>query len=220
MMVKPGQVSDVCLLLEGTYPYAAGGVSAWVDQIIRGMPDLTFSLFYMGNQKAMRGTPHYKLPENVVSLSEVFLYDKLSPEELTPGKVPREVAKRFYQTLRKFLSGQTDAVRIAKFWELVECLDAGGGKYTFGNLCKDFEAWELQLELYQKLAVTESFIDFFWTTRFLPLPVDPRMREAVAPAGVKLSGLLEPARARVNWRCQACHSCGLGNPQTLSDAML
>ncbi len=38
--------------------------------------------------------------------------------------------------------------------------------------------------------------------RFLPLPVDPRMREAVAPAGVKLSGLLEPARARVN-RCYA-----------------
>ena len=45
------------------------------------------------------------------------------------------------------------------------------GNYTFGNLCKDFEAWELQLELYKKLAATESFIDFFWTTRFLPLPV-------------------------------------------------
>jgi glycosyltransferase involved in cell wall biosynthesis len=171
MIVKPGQLSDVCLLLEGTYPYAAGGVSSWVDQIVRGMPDLTFSLFYLGNQKAMRGTPHYKLPENVVSLSEVFLYDKLSPDELTPGKVPREVAKLFYQALRKFLSGETDAVRVARFWELVECLDAAGGNYTFGNLCKDFEAWELQLELYQKLAVTESFIDFFWTTRFLPLPV-------------------------------------------------
>ena len=171
MTAKPGQVSDVCLLLEGTYPYAAGGVSAWVDQIIRGMPDLTFSLFYLGNQKAMRGAPHYQLPENVVSLSEVFLYDKLSPEELTPGKAPKEVTRLFYQTLRKFLSGQTDAVRIAMFWELVECLDAAGGNYRFGNLCKDFEAWELQLELYKKLAVTESFIDFFWTTRFLPLPV-------------------------------------------------
>jgi glycosyltransferase involved in cell wall biosynthesis len=171
MIAKPGQLSDVCLLLEGTYPYAAGGVSSWVDQIVRGMPDLTFSLFYLGNQRAMRGTPHYKPPENVVSLSEVFLYDTLSPEELTPGQAPREVAKLFYQTLRQFLFGQTDAVRIAKFWELVECLAAAGGSYTFGNLCKDFEAWELQLELYQRLAPTESFIDFFWTTRFLPLPV-------------------------------------------------
>jgi len=171
MTAKPNQLSDVCLLLEGTYPYAAGGVSSWVDQIIRGMPDLTFSLFYLGNQKAMQGTPHYKLPENVVSLSEVFLYDKLSSTELTPRKTPERVAQHFYQTLRQFLSEKSDAVRIARFWELVECLDAAGGSYTFGNLCKDYEAWELQLFLYKKLAATESFIDFFWTTRFLPLPV-------------------------------------------------
>lgn len=171
MTAKPKTMSDVCLLLEGTYPYAAGGVSVWVDQIVRGMPDLSFSLFYLGNQKATRGTPNYELPENVVSLSEVFLYDRLSPAEMTPAKTPKEAAQRFYKTLRKFVSGQTDAVRIAMFWELIECLDSMGGNYTFGNLCKDFEAWELQLELYKRLAPTESFIDFFWTTRFLPLPV-------------------------------------------------
>lgn len=171
MMAKPKPLSDVCLLLEGTYPYAPGGVSSWVDQIVRGMPDLSFSLFYLGNQKAMRGTPHYRLPENVISLSEVFLYDELTSAELTPGKAPKEVTRPFYQTLRSFLTEKTDAVRITKFWELIECLDAAGGNYTFGNLCKDFEAWELQLELYKKFAATESFIDFFWTTRFLPLPV-------------------------------------------------
>ena len=170
-MTKLKPLSDVCLLLEGTYPYVSGGVSSWVDQIVRGMPDLTFSLFYLGNQRAIRGTPHYKLPENVTSLSEVYLYDKLSPAELTPGKVPREVRRLFYQALRGFLTEKADARRIAQFWELIERLDAAGGKFRFGNLCKDFEAWELQLELYNQLAATESFIDFFWTTRFLPLPV-------------------------------------------------
>jgi glycosyltransferase involved in cell wall biosynthesis len=171
MMAKPQPVSDVCLLLEGTYPYVPGGVSSWVDQIVRGMPDLTFSLFYLGNQKALRGTPHYKLPENVISLSEVYLYDKLTPAESKPGRPSKELTAPFYETLRNFLNGDDDAVRISKFWELIQCLDATEGKYTFGNLCKDFEAWELQLQLYNKLAPTESFIDFFWTTRFLPLPV-------------------------------------------------
>ena len=71
MMAKPKPLSDVCLLLEGTYPYAPGGVSSWVDQIVRGMPDLSFSLVYLGSQKTMRGAPYYKLPENVISLSEV-----------------------------------------------------------------------------------------------------------------------------------------------------
>src|SRR6476469_4647505 len=100
MMAKPQPLSDVCLLLEGTYPYVPGGVSSWVDQIVRGMPDSTFSLFYLGNQMATRGKPHYKLPENVTSLAEVYLYDKLSAAELAPGKVPRHVTRLFYQTLR------------------------------------------------------------------------------------------------------------------------
>jgi hypothetical protein len=78
MMTSPKPLSDVCLLLEGSYPYVPGGVSSWVDQIVRGMPDLSFSLFYLGNQKALKGTPHYKLPENVTSLSEVYLYDLIS----------------------------------------------------------------------------------------------------------------------------------------------
>ena len=186
MTAKPKPLSDVCLLLEGTYPYAAGGVSSWVDQIVRGMPDLSFSLFYLGNQKAMRGTPHYKLPENVISLSEVFLYDKLPPAELTPGKAPGGITRPFYRTLRSFLTGKADAARITQFWELIERLDAAGGNYTFGNLCKDFEAWELQLELYKRLAATESFIDFFWTTRLLPLPIWHllRSRHELPPARV------------------------------------
>ena len=34
--------ADVCLLLEGTYPYVSGGVSTWVDDLIRAQPHLTF----------------------------------------------------------------------------------------------------------------------------------------------------------------------------------
>ena len=35
---------DVCLILEGTYPYVAGGVSSWVHSLIRGLNEFTFSL--------------------------------------------------------------------------------------------------------------------------------------------------------------------------------
>jgi len=30
--------ADIGLLLEGTFPYVSGGVSSWVNQIIRGFP--------------------------------------------------------------------------------------------------------------------------------------------------------------------------------------
>lgn len=41
-----GEVADIALLLEGTYPYVRGGVSSWVHQIISGMPERTFSIAF------------------------------------------------------------------------------------------------------------------------------------------------------------------------------
>ena len=46
-------VADVGLLLEGTYPYVAGGVSSWVHQIINGFPDLTFAICFLGDRKSV-----------------------------------------------------------------------------------------------------------------------------------------------------------------------
>ena len=36
--------TDICLLLEGTYPYVTGGVSSWVHQLISSLQEFTFSL--------------------------------------------------------------------------------------------------------------------------------------------------------------------------------
>jgi hypothetical protein len=33
---------DVCLIVEGAYPYVSGGVSSWVHGLIRRQPDITF----------------------------------------------------------------------------------------------------------------------------------------------------------------------------------
>ena len=45
---------DVCMLVEGTYPYVAGGVSAWVHDIIKGHPELRFSVFNIGSLEVFR----------------------------------------------------------------------------------------------------------------------------------------------------------------------
>ena len=34
-------MADICLLLEGTWPYVRGGVSIWIHQMILGLPELT-----------------------------------------------------------------------------------------------------------------------------------------------------------------------------------
>ena len=45
-------VADVCLIVEGAYPYVAGGVSSWVDGLIRRHKNLRFSVVHQRSQEA------------------------------------------------------------------------------------------------------------------------------------------------------------------------
>ncbi|NND89691.1 MAG: GT4 family glycosyltransferase PelF [Granulosicoccus sp.] len=72
---RPDATADVCLLLEGTFPYVRGGVSTWVRQMIQGMPHLRFSIIYLGADAASHPEPAYDLPDNVVHLERHWLLE-------------------------------------------------------------------------------------------------------------------------------------------------
>src|SRR3546814_2170526 len=38
-MMSDGQESDICLIVEGAYPFVVGGVSSWLQDLILAMPD-------------------------------------------------------------------------------------------------------------------------------------------------------------------------------------
>ena len=67
---------DVMLLLEGTFPYVSGGVSSWVNQIIRGFPQIRFGICFIGSQRSDYGKPKYALPDNVVHLEAHYLHER------------------------------------------------------------------------------------------------------------------------------------------------
>lgn len=58
-------VTDVCIVVEGCYPYIAGGVSSWLDWLIRKQPDLRFSVVALTADDVPREMK-YKLPDNVL----------------------------------------------------------------------------------------------------------------------------------------------------------
>lgn len=68
------QHADIGLLLEGTFPYVSGGVSSWVNQIIRAFPQYTFAIAFIGSRKEDYGDPKYALPDNVVHLETHYLH--------------------------------------------------------------------------------------------------------------------------------------------------
>ena len=67
--------ADVCLIVEGAYPYVTGGVSSWIQSLITNLPHVTFAIMYIGARHDSQRKALYRLPKNVVELREVFIND-------------------------------------------------------------------------------------------------------------------------------------------------
>ena len=64
--------ADICLILEGAYPFIAGGVSSWVHDLIKSQPQFTFHIVALSaddSEKQLR----FELPPNVIRMTEIAL---------------------------------------------------------------------------------------------------------------------------------------------------
>ena len=68
----------ICVILEGCYPYVTGGVSTWVHQYMKAMPQHEFVVWAVGADSKDQGKFKYELPDNVVEIREIFLNDALT----------------------------------------------------------------------------------------------------------------------------------------------
>ncbi len=156
--------ADVCLVLEGTYPFVAGGVSTWVHQLVCSLPDLRFALLHIGSDAAGTATSKYELPGNVVSVQKVFLF-----EASVSRSAPLPPATACHAALRAWLRAE---VHGPDAWQAVLAaaapLAAVGSFEQFWQLPGTFD---LAADFYDRLCPEESFLDFFWTLRALVEPL-------------------------------------------------
>ena len=66
--------TDVCIIVEGCYPYIPGGVSGWIDWLIRSQTETSFSVVALW-PKPTSQQPRYALPPNVSALHHLYLQD-------------------------------------------------------------------------------------------------------------------------------------------------
>lgn len=55
---------DVCLVVEGSYPYVTGGVSAWTDGLLHGLPDVSFAVAHVRDAGDPDLAHAYTMPGN------------------------------------------------------------------------------------------------------------------------------------------------------------
>ena len=97
--------ADVALLLEGTFPYVSGGVSSWVNQIIRAFPDIRFAIVFLGSRRSDYGAPKYAIPANVVHVETHFLHDDIVKVEPHAKPTPRKGDTQAYADVAKLHDG-------------------------------------------------------------------------------------------------------------------
>lgn len=157
---------DVCLLLEGTYPYITGGVSSWVHRLISAMPDIDFCGICILPDSNREWDIKYELPPNFRHLEVVYPHDyDIKPR--TTSKSTRmkqmETLRTFHQNMRTSQYGIVD--------DILPIFAQKKGSMSVHEMLKSKESWRLLLEFYKPDHNHESFIDYFWTFRFMHAPL-------------------------------------------------
>jgi len=70
----------ICLIAEGSYPYVSGGVSSWVQQLMRSMPEHEFSIIALSADSTRKGSYKYDPPQNMVEIYDVYIDQLLTSQ--------------------------------------------------------------------------------------------------------------------------------------------
>lgn len=162
-------MSDVCLILEGTYPYVAGGVSTCVYQLIKETPHIKYSILYIGATRDSQKEYKYPIPDNVRLIKEVYLFDYN-----LQGKT-KELGIDFdFKKLMDFHAGlkKGDVRKFKDFYTTF--FDPDKRICDPMDLMESKEAWDFLVRYYEmqfKGNSGISFIDYFYSWRFTHYPM-------------------------------------------------
>ena len=150
----------VCLIAEGCYPYVVGGVSSWIHSIIRLFPKVEFSLIAIVSDRSVRGKFIYDLPENLVSVTEVYLNDL--DWEGGGAKRGERLSGAEHQALRSLAIGRDID------WEGVFLLFSGKN-LSVDHLLMGPDFYDIVRDYYLERYHNVTFSDFLWTMRSIYL---------------------------------------------------
>jgi len=152
--------ADVCMILEGSYPYVAGGVSHWTHDLILAQEHLSFHLLVLLAPNSDR-TPRYELPENVTGVTHVVL------QKVTRGarRVPHQA--RLMEQIEPAIRGLTSNGGLEDLQELLRIISPMRDRLGEEVLLNSKHAWEQFLRIYRQDFPDSSFLDYFWTLRGL-----------------------------------------------------
>ena len=156
----------VCMVVEGCYPYVVGGVSSWVQSMIKSFPATEFVILAIIADRKLSGKFVYELPDNVVEVHELYLNDvDWGPKR----KHKKRISKREYRALRSLLLNQSVQ------WEILFDMFQDR-KLSLNHLLMGEDFLHAVEECYYLNFSQVVFSDFLWTMRSIYLPLFQTMK--------------------------------------------
>ena len=144
----------VCFVLEGSYPYITGGVSSWVHDLIRGMPEIDFVLFSISPEN--KQTLKFKLPENVVEHKDIIL------SEIKKNKAKIKNKKKVLKLIKSMHENFNSKSKV-DLEEMMERMPQG--YYAYHDSVNSDIGWDMINRANRKNNPMYSFSDYFWAWR-------------------------------------------------------
>ncbi|MDC7238404.1 MAG: GT4 family glycosyltransferase PelF [Sphaerochaetaceae bacterium] len=169
----------ICMIAEGSYPYVAGGVSSWINQIILAFPEHTFKVVSIMPSSRESVKYKYNIPENVEEIKTIFLDDFLKIKHRKYVKniiLTRKEKTELINLIR--INKNIDWTFLIKFFSntkrIGSCIDFLQSKFFFDE-CINF---------YHDRFSKEVFNNYFWTIRNMLLPLIYLMQQTPIKADI------------------------------------
>lgn len=163
--------ADITLLLEGTFPMVQGGVASWVNQLIRGLPQLRFAAVFLGGKaEAYPNGMLYERPQNLVHLECHYLLD--APLHMRRRRAQDGARKAFQASdaLHQYFKTPSVEDPSDKLCEVAQLLGQRGG-LAHEDFLYSRRSWEQIVRYYREYCTDPSFLDYFWSVRNMHSPL-------------------------------------------------
>ncbi len=159
-MDNTGTQADVCIILEGSYPFVSGGVSSWTHELIKAQSHLSFHLVFLVAPDADL-THRYKLPDNVTGTTQITL------QRIPKGDLHLSGEKQLLARLEEPLLRLVSEGGLEDLDEVRAILSPHMGRIGANILLDSRYAWEMLVRMYNVTHPETSFLDYFWSWRAL-----------------------------------------------------
>lgn len=154
----------ICIVAEGCYPYVVGGVSSWVNSMIKTFPDYQYTVLSIVANRSFRGKFVYDLPENVVEVHELYLedYDFRGTKSNKMRKI--KMTDTEFEAIKSLLINQkVDWDTLFRFF--------GENDFSLNDLLMGPQFLQAVKDCYRIRYPEVIFSDFLWTMRSMYLPL-------------------------------------------------